>query len=76
MLELIVNVGDAHLEEQVTIGAGTIIYNHHGIGINRIIKGRFTNIVSRSNLSAPLGLNANAIIAAGSTIIEEILEIC
>jgi bifunctional UDP-N-acetylglucosamine pyrophosphorylase / glucosamine-1-phosphate N-acetyltransferase len=65
-------VGDAHLEEQVTIGAGTITCNHDGIGINRTTIGRGSYIGSGCNLVAPLKVNANAIIAAGSTITEEV----
>ena len=49
MLELITKVGDEHLEEQATIGAGTIIYIHDGIKINRILKSRGAHIGSGSN---------------------------
>ena len=65
-------VGDADLAEQVTIGAGTITCNHDGVGINRTIIEQGAYVGSGCNLVAPLKINANAMIAAGSTITEEV----
>ena len=65
-------VGDADLAEQVTIGAGVITCNHDGAGVNRTLISRGAYIGSGCNLVAPLKINANAMIAAGSTITDEV----
>lgn len=65
-------VGDADLGEQVTIGAGTITCNHDGLSINRTSIDYGAYIGSGCNLVAPLKVNANATIASGSTITENV----
>jgi bifunctional UDP-N-acetylglucosamine pyrophosphorylase/glucosamine-1-phosphate N-acetyltransferase len=65
-------VGDSDLAEQVTIGAGVITCNHDGAGINRTIIEQEAYVGSGCNLVAPLKINANATIASGSTITEEV----
>jgi bifunctional UDP-N-acetylglucosamine pyrophosphorylase / glucosamine-1-phosphate N-acetyltransferase len=65
-------VGDADLGEQVTLGAGTITCNHDGVRINRTSVEYGTYVGSGCNLVAPLKVNANATIASGSTITEEV----
>jgi len=65
-------VGDADLEEGVTVGAGTITCNHDGFGINRTTINKNAYVGSGCNLVAPLKINANATIASGSTITEEV----
>jgi bifunctional UDP-N-acetylglucosamine pyrophosphorylase / glucosamine-1-phosphate N-acetyltransferase len=65
-------VGDADLAEHVTIGAGVITCNHDGVGINRTIIEQGAYVGSGCNLVAPLKINANAMIAAGSTITKEV----
>jgi bifunctional UDP-N-acetylglucosamine pyrophosphorylase / glucosamine-1-phosphate N-acetyltransferase len=65
-------VGDADLGEQVTLGAGTITCNHDGVRINRTSVGYGAYVGSGCNLVAPLKVNANATIASGSTITEEV----
>ena len=65
-------IGDADLAEQVTIGAGVITCNHDGVGINRTIIEQGAYVGSGCNLVAPLKINANATIASGSTITEEV----
>jgi bifunctional UDP-N-acetylglucosamine pyrophosphorylase/glucosamine-1-phosphate N-acetyltransferase len=65
-------VGDADLAGKVTIGAGTITCNHDGVGINRTTIGQGAYVGSGSNLIAPLKINANATIASGSTITDEV----
>jgi bifunctional UDP-N-acetylglucosamine pyrophosphorylase / glucosamine-1-phosphate N-acetyltransferase len=65
-------VGDSDLAEQVTIGAGVITCNHDGAGINRTIIEQGAYVGSGCNLVAPLKINANAVIAAGSTITDEV----
>ena len=64
-------VGDADLAEQVTIGAGVIMCNHDGVGINRAIIEQGAYFGSGCNLVAPAKINTNATIASGSTITEE-----
>lgn len=65
-------VGDADLAERVTIGAGTITCNHDGVGVNRTTIEEGAYIGSGCNLVAPLKVNANATIASGSTITQEV----
>jgi bifunctional UDP-N-acetylglucosamine pyrophosphorylase / glucosamine-1-phosphate N-acetyltransferase len=65
-------VGDADLAGQVTIGAGVITCNHDGFGINRTTIEQGAYVGSGCNLVAPLMINANATIASGSTITEEV----
>ena len=65
-------VGDSDLAEQVTIGAGVITCNHDGAGVNRTVISRGVYVGSGCNLVAPLKINANAMIAAGSTITDEV----
>jgi bifunctional UDP-N-acetylglucosamine pyrophosphorylase / glucosamine-1-phosphate N-acetyltransferase len=66
-------VGDADLAENVTIGAGTITCNHDGVGVNRTTIEEGAYVGSGCNLVAPLKVNANATIASGSTITEEVV---
>ena len=64
-------VGDADLEDEVTIGAGTITCNHNGVDINRTIIGKGAYIGSGCNLVAPLIINHESTIGAGSTITQD-----
>lgn len=65
-------VGDSDLSERVTIGAGTITCNHDGIGVNRTIIEEGAYIGSGCNIVAPLKINANATVASGSTITDDV----
>lgn len=65
-------VGDADLADSVTIGAGTITCNHDGVGFNRTTIAEGVYVGSGCNLVAPLKINKNATIAAGSTITEDV----
>lgn len=65
-------IGDADLAENVTIGAGTITCNHDGVRFNRTTIEEGAYIGSGCNLVAPLKVNANSTIAAGSTITEDV----
>jgi len=67
-------VGDADLAENVTLGAGTITCNHDGVGINKVSIGKEVYIGSGSNLVAPLTIEANATVASGSTITEDVQD--
>ena len=64
-------IGDAELEDEVTIGAGTITCNHNGFEINRTIIGKGAYVGSGSNLVAPLVINHGSTIGAGSTITQD-----
>ena len=61
-------IGDSVLEDEVTIGAGTITCNHDGIDVNKTIIGKGAYIGSGCNLVAPIVINHGSIIGAGSTI--------
>ena len=65
-------IGDADLQENVTIGAGTITCNHDGHQINKTIIKKGAYIGSGSNLIAPLLINSNATIASGSSITDDV----
>ena len=65
-------VGDADLAERVTLGAGVITCNHNGVGVNRTQIEQGAYVGSGCNLLAPLKININATVAAGSTITEEV----
>ena len=65
-------MGDSDLAEQVIIGAGVITCNHDGASVNRTVISRGVYVGSGCNLVAPLKINANAMIAAGSTITDEV----
>jgi bifunctional UDP-N-acetylglucosamine pyrophosphorylase/glucosamine-1-phosphate N-acetyltransferase len=64
-------IGDAHLEDEVTIGAGTITCNHDGVDIQSTTIGKRAYIGSGCNLVAPLNINHESVIGAGSTITSE-----
>ena len=65
-------VGNSDLAENVTLGASTITCNHDGVGINKLSIGEGAYIGSGCNLVAPLIIEANATVASGSTITEEV----
>jgi bifunctional UDP-N-acetylglucosamine pyrophosphorylase / glucosamine-1-phosphate N-acetyltransferase len=61
-------IGDADLDRNVTIGAGTITCNHDGVKHNHTIIGENAYVGSGCNLIAPLKIGKNSTIGAGSTI--------
>jgi len=65
-------VGDSLLESSVNIGAGTITCNYDGIkkNITKIKKNVF--IGSNSSLIAPVTINENSIVGAGSVITKNV----
>jgi len=65
-------VGDSRLESSVNIGAGTITCNYDGIkkNITKIKKNVF--IGSNSSLIAPVTINENSIVGAGSVITKNV----
>ena len=67
-------IGDAEIDDEVTIGAGVITCNHDGLNINRtqIKKGAYVG--SNSNLVAPVVIEENSTIGSGSTITSDTLR--
>jgi len=65
-------IGDANLEENVTIGAGTITCNHDGDKTNHTFIGKNSYVGSGSNLIAPIKLGDNVTVGAGSTINKDV----
>ena len=61
-------IGDAEIGENCNIGAGTIFCNYDGANKHKSILGDNVFVGSNSVLVAPLSLDDNSFIAAGSTI--------
>ena len=67
-------IGDATLEDDVTIGAGTITCNHDGHKVNKTLIKEKAYIGSNVNLVAPIIIAARATIGSGSTITDDVPE--
>ncbi|MGY3778697.1 bifunctional UDP-N-acetylglucosamine diphosphorylase/glucosamine-1-phosphate N-acetyltransferase GlmU [Isobaculum melis] len=67
-------IGDAELGEHINIGCGTIFVNYDGQNKFKTIVGDYAFIGSNANLVAPLIIEKNAVIAAGSTITQDVPE--
>ncbi|WP_018659762.1 bifunctional UDP-N-acetylglucosamine diphosphorylase/glucosamine-1-phosphate N-acetyltransferase GlmU [Allofustis seminis] len=65
-------VGDAEVGEHVNIGSGVIFCNYDGVNKHRSHIGDYTFIGSNSNIVAPVNVEAEAYIAAGSTIYQDV----
>lgn len=65
-------VGDATLGEKVNVGAGTITCNYDGKNKHKTVIGANVFVGSNTNLVAPVTIGAGALIAAGSTITENV----
>ena len=65
-------IGDTSMGERVNIGAGTITCNYDGFAKHRTIIEDNVFIGSNTNLVAPVSVGRGAIIAAGSTITEDV----
>ena len=61
-------VGDAEIGEQVNIGAGTITCNYDGVNKHKTEIGDHSFIGSNSTLIAPVSIEQDGFVAAGSTI--------
>lgn len=61
-------IGDAQLGENVNIGAGTIFCNYDGANKHKTIVGNNVFVGSNSVLVAPVKLEDNTFVAAGSTV--------
>lgn len=69
-------VGDAEIGENVNVGCGTVFCNYNGKIKQKTQIGNNVFIGSNSNLVAPLHIESNSFIAAGSTITEDIPSKC
>lgn len=65
-------IGDADVGENVNIGAGTITCNYDGVNKNKTIIRDGVFIGSGTELVAPVTIQKNSYVAAGSTITEEV----
>ena len=64
-------VGDATVGENCNIGCGAIFVNYNGKSKNKILVGDNCFIGSNCNLIAPLTINDNSYICAGTTVTED-----
>ena len=67
-------IGDSHLGKNINIGAGTITANYDGVNKNKTIIEDNSFIGCNSVLIAPLKIEKNSLIAAGSTINKNVPE--
>ncbi|WP_244244703.1 bifunctional UDP-N-acetylglucosamine diphosphorylase/glucosamine-1-phosphate N-acetyltransferase GlmU [Marinilactibacillus kalidii] len=67
-------VGDAELGKNINVGCGTIFVNYDGKNKHKVIVGDNSFIGCNANLIAPVTVEKNAYIAAGSTITETVPE--
>lgn len=65
-------VGDATVGKEVNIGAGTITCNYDGVNKNPTVIKDKSFIGSGTELIAPITIEANSYVAAGSTISEDV----
>jgi bifunctional UDP-N-acetylglucosamine pyrophosphorylase/glucosamine-1-phosphate N-acetyltransferase len=65
-------VGDATLGQKVNIGAGTITCNYDGVSKHQTVIEDEAFVGSNTSLVAPLRVGRGAIVAAGSTVTEEV----
>ncbi len=65
-------IGDADIGHGTNIGAGTITCNYDGVFKHRTVIGSQVFVGSNSALVAPVTIGSNAMIAAGSTITEDV----
>ncbi len=65
-------IGDAHVGARANIGAGTITCNYDGVFKHHTEIGAGAFIGSNAALVAPVRIGARALIAAGSTITEDV----
>lgn len=65
-------LGDAEVEEEVNVGAGTITCNYDGVNKFRTVIRRGAFIGSNSSLVAPVEIGANATVGAGSIITTDV----
>ncbi|MGL4859531.1 MAG: bifunctional UDP-N-acetylglucosamine diphosphorylase/glucosamine-1-phosphate N-acetyltransferase GlmU [Enterobacteriaceae bacterium] len=67
-------LGDAHIGDNVNIGAGTIICNYDGANKHQTTIGDDVFIGSDSQLIAPVSIGNGATVAAGTTVTKNVAE--
>ena len=67
-------VGDAQIGKSVNIGAGTITCNYDGVNKNKTKIKDNVFIGSNSSLVAPITINKDSIVGAGSVITKNVKE--
>ena len=67
-------MGDSKIGQHVNIGAGTITCNYDGANKHQTIIGDHVFVGSGTQLIAPVTLENNATIGAGSTITDDVSE--
>jgi len=67
-------VGDATIGERVNVGAGTITCNYDGFGKHQTVLEDEVFIGSNASLVAPVRIGKRAMVAAGSTITQDVPE--
>lgn len=67
-------VGDAVLGEDINVGCGVVFVNYDGKNKHQTVIGDHVFIGSSTNLVAPLTIEKNSVVAAGSTITEDVKE--
>ena len=65
-------IGDAEIEEEVNVGAGTITCNYDGVKKSKTVVKKGSFIGSNTSLVAPIVIGSNSIIGAGSTITKDV----
>ncbi len=67
-------IGDGHVGKEVNIGCGVVFVNYDGVNKFRTEVGDNAFIGCNTNLVAPVTVGANAYVAAGSTITNDVPE--
>ncbi len=67
-------IGDATLGSSVNIGAGTITCNYDGVKKNKTKIKNSVFIGSNSSLVAPVTINENSVVGAGSVITKNVKD--
>lgn len=65
-------IGDCEIGKNTNIGCGTITCNYDGVNKNKTIIGNNAFIGSNVNLVAPVKVGDNTVVAAGSTITQDV----
>jgi len=65
-------IGDCEIGKNTNIGCGTITCNYDGVNKNKTYIGNNSFIGSNVNLVAPVKVGDNTVVAAGSTITEDV----
>ena len=65
-------VGDTDMGKNVNMGCGTITVNYDGVGKYRTVIGDGAFVGCNSNLIAPVRVGAEALVAAGTTVHEDV----